>query len=368
VSDYQVLFYDGLTNLQTAEVSIFNRLEFNSVFNGVGRFTVEMPYDANAQLVTYGTKIMIYRNGSLVFSGRVTKWNRQFSDKGNLFTLTGEDENAVLANSLTFPVPLGPPYSAVEFDARSGIASTVMLAYVENNIGASARSDRRQVTCGPDYAYGVTVSEQARWERLLDVLKRVAEAGGGLGFRVVNSIFQVYLPETKPVLISLEMGNLFSYEYSVEAARANYIIVGGSETGTTRTFYEASDALSMTRYGRIESFVNRTDVSTAAMAASAMNEAIYTNSDKTLFSAVALETEATRCWTDYNLGDRVTVEADNLRITDVVREIRVKWNGQTGERIETAIGNSDGLKMDPILASLDANSRLSARVRRLETR
>jgi hypothetical protein len=104
------------------------------------------------------------------------------------------------------------------------------------------------------------------------------------------------------------------------------------------------------------------------MAGTAMSELIYNNSDKTSFSAVALETEGARVFIDYDLGDKVTVEADGMRITDLVQQIHVKLNGQQDERIEATIGNADKSRSDPIYGQIDANNRLSARVRRLETR
>ena len=375
MNKYTVWLTDIAGNI-LAPIEMYQKLELTSRFNAVGKFLLQMPYGSEAtQLAGYKTALRVERSeiGSMslpevIFRGRIRKWHRVRSKRENYFELSGVDENSILEETLALPVPLGPPYSLHEYDVKTGIAGSIMLAYVEANLGGIARTDRRQISTAPDYAYGANLTDQTRFEKLIDLLKRLSVAGGGLGFRVINGVFQVYMPETRAISFSIELGNISGYEYVEEAPTGNYFFLGGSGEGTARSFWEACDNISINRFGRIEQFINRSDIDTADKANVAIGDAIGQNADKNSIKLTVTECEGARYLENYYLDDRVYVEVDGFSLTDVIREATIKLDGRNGETVNITVGNSDNYRIDAISNQMANMSKSNSRIGRLEAR
>ncbi len=222
---------------------------------------------------------------------------------------------------------------------------------------------------------GTLVREWGRMDDLLELLQGIALRGGGLGFRVVRTgaalEFQVYEPSDKSdlVVFSKDNGTLDGFEVVEEAPAANYVIAGGSGSGTARAFVETSDPSSIVRWGRrIERFIDQQQTSDTGELFKACTEELTRNAERISISLQPAETEGLKPFTHYNLGDRVRVDLPDQTIVDVVRGFEITVTPD-GEAIKPVIGTSESLAAASPLAGMFARMReLESRLSALERR
>jgi hypothetical protein len=406
---YKIYVRDAYLN-RVAEVDDFKFLDMVLRFNSPSSWALDLPTDSFAarELIKPKAGIIVVRDGQTILSGMVTNRKRKWDSSGDITTVTGVDDTIWLARRLAYPVPNGPPYSASEYDVRTGAAETVMRQYVDYNAGANARSERRVpgLVLAADQGRGKTVTGRARFHVLLEILQSLALAGGDLGFRIVqvgkNLEFQVYEPsdKTKTAIFSPLLGNLREFEYSSDDAEANYVIVGGQGEGTARTFVERGDSASITKYGRIESFLDRRDTTDSTELNQAIDEELAQKAEQMSLSISPIDTEQLQFGRDYGLGDKVSVvithpneiveveeinyfiseyqavpfQNERIRkiqekidvIQDVVREVKISITPE-GESVVPSVGTPESLSSS-ILGIFDAVKKLHKRISNLERR
>ncbi len=343
---------------KVAQIDDFQSLDAVLRFNAPGTWVLELPSNTEAvQLLTnQKAGIVVEKDGKTLFSGPVTGINRKWDKDGDRYTINGYDDLIYLQRNLAYPVTSGPPYTAQDYDVRTGKAETIMKAYLNANIGSSAPSRRKiEITTGIDSGLGNTITGRARFQTLLELLTSLALMGGKLGFRVVqvnNALqFQVYQPSKKKnVVFSPTLGNLAAFEYTTEDPETNYVIVGGSGEGKARTILEEGDSTSISTYGRIETFLDRRDTTDTTELTQALDEELSSKSNQMSLSITPIDTDSLSFGTDYNLGDRATViltESDNPaffgNITDVISEVKISLTS-TGVEVTPTVGTPDSLK------------------------
>jgi hypothetical protein len=406
---YKIYVRDANLN-RVAEVDDFNSLDLVLRFNSPSSWVLNLPTDSFAarELIKQRAGIIVVRDGQTILSGMVTNRKRKWEVLGDVTTVSGVDDTVWLARRLAYPVPSGPPYTTAEHDVRTDKAETVMRQYVDYNAGPNARSERRvpRLTLAVDQGRGKTVTGRARFDVLIDLLSSLALAGGDLGFRIVqvgqNLEFQVYQPtdKTKTAIFSPLLGNLREFEYSSDDAEANYVIVGGQGEGTARTFVERGDSTSITKYGRIESFLDRRDTTDDTELNQAIDEELAQKAEKMSLSISPIDTEQLKFGREYGLGDKVSVVIthpneiiemeevyyflnffqvgpfynERLKkiqekidvIQDVVREVKISITPE-GETIQPSVGTPESLSSS-ILGIFDTVKKLKRRISNLERR
>jgi hypothetical protein len=157
------------------QVTEFTQLTIIPRFNAVGSFTLDMPTDCDAsrELIKDQTGIIVKKDGQTFFSGTVTSKKRSFSIDADNMTFSGNDDNWFIARMLAWPSVDGG-FNEQDYDVRTGPAETVMKQYVEYNIGPSAFPGRSMVTVDTDTGMGATVTGNARFDNLLDLLSSLA--------------------------------------------------------------------------------------------------------------------------------------------------------------------------------------------------
>lgn len=378
---YRIYIRDQYLN-KVGELTDFTKLELLPRFNAVGSFALDLPTDSFAarELVKPRAGIIVVRDGQAIFSGQVTSRKRQFDSNGDMLTLAGRDDMVHLARQLAYPVPSGPPYNSQDYDVKTGIAETVMKQYVDANIGPSARPERQKLAIGLDTGLGSVITGRARFHNLLDFLVSLAIQGGGLGFRVVqvdkSLEFQVYQPEdkTRTALFSPLLGNVSGFDYSSDDPEANVIIVGGTGEGMARIIWQGEWNESITKFGRVETFLDRRDTSDLSELDKAINEEFTNKAEKVSLNFTPIDTPSLSFGRDYGLGDKVSVVLTQpgevvtedivyrfvslyqsvktthefIRKTqnkfevvrDVVREVKITIDSN-GETIQPTVGNVD---------------------------
>lgn len=242
-------------------------------------------------------------------------------------------------------------------DNRSGVASTVMIAYVNANAGPGTLAKRQvaNLTLAADPSVGGQVTGVAREDTLLAFLQNLAlQSGDNITFDVQQTLnagsntmaFSCAAPadKTSNAIFSDEIGNLADYSYSGDWPTMNVAVVGdGSNTGTARNFLEVSDSASVATYGRVEGFVQgaaSTDYQTMLNAGSA---ALLQTKAATNLSILPVDTAGLQYQRDYNLGDKVTVYIEGQTIQDKLREVHIALTKGSGanapdELVTPAIG------------------------------
>lgn len=406
---YKIYVRDQYLN-RVAEVDDYQSLEMIPRFNAPGTWVLEIPTDSIAakEIIRPHAGIIVVRNGVTVLSGPVANRNRKWDINGDRTTVSGYDDTILLSRRLAYPVPLGPPYASQAYDVRTGIAETIMKEYVDANIGVQARSERQVVNfvSAVNQGLGEIVTGRARFHSLLELLSKLALSGGDLGFRVlqVNQTleFQVYEPanKTEEVFFSPLLGNLRDFEYSQEDPETNYVIMGGGGEGTARTFVELGHSASISKYGRIESFVDRRDTTDNDELEQSVDEELAEKVAKTSLRISPIDIEGCKFGTDYNLGDKVSIvltqpgERVNVEtiyyfisayqtvpvdikmvqkikeqlevIQDVVREVKITVNAE-GEVITPIVGTPESLS-HPIFGIFNRMKKFSNRISNLERR
>lgn len=355
------LYLRDPTLQREGQIDDFEKCEAIARFNDIGTWTVDVDGRAPlaAKLATPGYGIELVRDDTtVVMSGpmRHRVWSRD-GDQLQL-TVSGVDDMIWLKRRLAHPQPAtaAPPYNTNEYDVRTGVASTVLRAYVNANAGAGALAPRQVTGLGldTDPLAGTTVTGRARWQVLLQLLQELAIAGGNLGFRVTKSgtslLFQVYEPtdRTSSVILSTELGNLFGYDYESEASEVNYVYLGGGGEGTARTVREGSDSAEVTSWGRIEAFQDRRDTTDTGELDQEITKTLTEGVGKTGLSINPVDIDGMVFLQDYNLGDLVTYVIDGEPNTQIVREARITLTPdgpqQTIPGLNTA-GRNDVLRL-----------------------
>lgn len=357
---------------RTAQLEDFVNLTLVLRFAGVSSWTL---VNRGPAIVTDG--IVVVRDGVTLLSGPVTSDRRESRPDAVTQTLAGQDDTVWLRRTLALPVPSGPPYTAAEYDDRSGSAETVMRGYVDANLGPSASPARRLpgLTMPADQGRGGNVRGRARFTVLLELLQSLALAGGDIGFRIIQTgpgalQFQPVIPadRTGTAVFSSEVGNLSGYDYSRSDSDADYVIVAGQGEGTLRTFVEGGDTAAIAnRARRSETFVDRRDTNDTAVLTQVRDERLMEQKARTSLSITPIDTAAVRYGVDYLLGDRVSVVVDGVRITDVVREVTLTLDAGQGERLMPVVG-TPGASSPAVPDLFERMARQSRRVSTLERR
>lgn len=351
-------------SLPTYEVYVRNRdyqrldrldewrtLTFVQRWNDVGTWTLELDAETVAAgLLPTDGGIIVTRDGSSVFSGRVTERTRTV----RTVRYSGVDDNALLAGTLALPDPAGPPYP--EFYTDEDVASTVMRNLVFQNVSMEAsRVDRRVAALNlqvSDPLLGGTVLVRARFVNLLALLQEiaVAPAAGGLRFWIAQSdadpdevVFQIAesTDRSSSVVFSRRLGTIRDYADTFTAPEATYIyLAGGDEMDPDRTIVEGGNAAAQLDAGRrIEVFTDARDNDDSTELTQEHGALVAALTSTRKITVDVLESDSFQWGTDWDLGDTVTVlDADGAEYVDVIREVEVNLSPRDGARVTPLVG------------------------------
>lgn len=349
---YLIQARDASLNLQ-GEVGDWQQLDLVHRFNAPSSWALTFPPSSPvaATLAAPGAGIKITRNDVVILSGPVTRIERVWDAGTDSLVVSGVDDLIWLARRTARPEAPATTTATNEHDVRGpAVAETVLRQYVDVNAGPSALASRRVtgLTLAADGARGTTVTGRARFQNLLEFLAGLALSGGDLGFTIVQSgtslEFRVYQPQDRSstAVFSHDLGNLAGYSYVREAGAGNFAIVGGQGEGTARKFYEQGNSASIVHWGLSEFFLDRRDIPAAAVTelSQAATEELAARAQTTQLTLRPIDTDAATYLTDYAVGDRVKVLADDSTITDVVREVRIRYRQHEAEVITPTVGTA----------------------------
>ncbi|MFJ9982573.1 siphovirus ReqiPepy6 Gp37-like family protein [Streptomyces globisporus] len=382
----ELLVTDETLTVQGDPLSGWTNLDATKRFNEPASGTVKLPAtpDVMAQLQP-GNRLVVIRDGQVWTAGPMEvpadySWSVDQDPGNGSVTVAFSDDLAVLAGYITWPAPAAA-WTAQQGNTWRQLANanseTIIRTLVNENCGPGARTDRRipTLSLGTAAGVGTTTSVRTRFEPLLEVGRRVAIDGGGIGFRtqqIGGAIqFGCYAPAdlTGTARFSLGLGNLRSLRYKGSAPEATHVLVAGSETAgsTTRTFVERSDAAAAAAWWRVERYLDGSSETDADGELTAAGRAELAESAAPVeLATVTVDTPYLRAGVDYGLGDRVSVALPHgLEVTDVVRSIHLQATPDSGEYVSAVVGSPEATT-DPQMVRLVRT--LNRRLGRLETR
>lgn len=361
---------------------------FNCVlrYNSIGTWTLSLPANHRLQsaITSPGAGIVVTLLGNTLFSGPMTWYQttQTVTDQVGITQVTGLDDSVLLRDRLAYPTPSTADVTlqTSAYDARSGVAETVMKQYVNVNMGSLAPAARQasRFTTQGDFGRGVTVSGSARFDILYELLQGLAAAslqgGTALGFDVLQVgtgvQFQVYAPTDRSSLVRLDIANNLLTEtvYSTAAPKTTRAIVGGQGDAAARAFIERTSTTSLTAetaWGRrIESFVDARSSTTTAQLQTDGDDRLGTDGKAQITASVKpTDNTAMLFGRDWFLGDTVSVVIGSLTLAAVVTELAISVDVD-GVRLYGTIGEPKLQTYEQQILNIQAD--LASRLNNLE--
>ncbi|UDL14865.1 minor tail protein [Arthrobacter phage Sarge] len=319
-------------------------------FGGEAQVTFASNHNRAADILTEGARLVIEFPGLTLplMTGPVTEVQGQGPEGQSTVTVTIKDDSSILGETLGWQVPTAAisAQNTAEYRTYTGNAETIVKTMVQEQ--AITRFGH-PLTVAPNLNRGAVIpgGVKIRMHPLADRLFPAVEQAG-LGVRVYQSgaglVLDVYEPRTYTKEISEAAGTLRSWKWNRTNPTATHVVGGGKGEGTARTFRSASDAALATQYGRkIEVFTDARNGETNAEIDQSNSEVLFEAKPKSGLELELSETPYFRYGTVI-VGDRVTIRAGAMAITDVLRSATISWN------------RTDGLKVQPVLGKTENTS------------
>ena len=362
MSDLEVLVL-GPGRVLKGRVEDYTALTCTPRYCDVGTFSMTVPWDSpSGQLFTlsapFTDRLVIRRrsDAKVIMSGPVNRpaVARGGNDPAFALTVGGVSDEVWLAAREARPLPtaaIGSQTDAYDVTPATTVAETALRHYVNTNAGPGALSARQVaglVLEAVDGAKGTANAFSARFDNLLELLQRIALAGG-VGFRVrqdpnvgAQLLFSVYAPVDRRASLrfSWANNNLLASTYEVLAPTVNAAVSAGGGDGTARIFREVVGT-TVGDWGRFEQFIDQRQTTVVAELDTAAQTAITAGDAQAYVTFTPLDAPGYRYGADYDLGDLVTIEpVPGLTVVDRVREVLITDTpGVT--RYEPRVGGPD---------------------------
>lgn len=349
----------------TGLLDTWRSLEVVYKLNDVHTFRLTMARsDQQQDLITDTSGIVITRNAAVIFSGQVTK---SLSRTRRTVVAVGESDNVLLTQMMR-PVPAEAtaPFSA-DYDNRSGVCSTVLRALVNENIGPAAPALWKipALTMATDPVVGTTVTSQSAQDRLIDVLPRLAIAGGGLKFDILQSavavsnlVFSVTVPIDRSASVIFDVGLNSAEDYNDTRSwpPANYFFVAADDGyGKDRTVREGGNSASILKLGyKITAFEFMSGVTDVTKIEQRLAELVAGAVPTRKVELTAFPTANNQFIDHYNLGDIVMANVEGAPIPLPIVEVHMTLVPGEGVKIVPLIGDTGTSNDDKVVSQLQA--------------
>ena len=364
-------------------LSAFSRFSATLRFNEVGKWTLSGSTTGFCPLSDQDG-IIVYRDGIAFYSGIVTSViedvDESFEDGQVVsWTVDGLDDNALLARRILIPDPIGLDLAAASHQTIQDYSGNAIQRYVHTQAGTGAHTSRRvpNLTADSDHDLGPIKSFKARFQGLWDFAAEIASMNS-LGIRVIRDpitgqfIAKVYLPEDKSgsVIFAREFGNLRRWTRKREAPQANAVWVAGQGEMTDRAFSYLEDMASILKWGRIEAFKDRRDISNQEDGGATPQQVLDDAAQAFLESTQAMEgfelelapADGSVFGIDWGLGDIVTVRVGTSEFKAILSEVQIDY----AEGIETVTPNVGEINRGTIAKTYASIQAIRERVEVLE--
>ncbi|WP_185040898.1 Gp37-like protein [Curtobacterium sp. PhB172] len=326
-----------------------------------GTWSVTARNEGLRGLLVPGAGVILTRSdvsGSVVvMSGPVTSIQRG----ATVSTVSGVSDADILSGRIIYPDPTKAiTAQPAAYDNRSGPAETVLLGYVNANIGPGALTSRRvnSLRVPASQGRGKNVSIKGRLDLLSNTVGDVSESGS-LHVDVVHGEDTApYLGMTvRPVrdlTANIRFGAATNFtaglvgddwSYTLSRPTVTDAIVAGGGQGVNRLFVEKVDVTAETLWGmKVESLIDQRQTTDTAELTQAGTDALADGANPVAVSFTVTETADIKYRQDWRVGDRIGVSIDGMDLSNVVREVTTTVQTQAGSPTETVaamVGSRD---------------------------
>lgn len=376
---YTILITDKDLVEQGDPIASWTTLDVTLRFNepGSGLFTVPAHPWILEQLGA-GNRVIVNRHpdpipgeigaGEVLISGPIEGWLHERSDDGEnagvgMLRVDFADDLALVAAHVVYPNPaLTPAAQDVDSWTYTGNAEVALRNLVNLNTGPGALAARRvpHLALGTLTGVGssVTVTTQ-RMQPIGDVMRKIAEVGGGLGFKTRQTtagqiLFDVYDPPdvSNEVRFGFTLANLKYLATEVKAPTCTAAIVGGQGEGANRALIERVNTAEQATWGRYEKLVSRPGTASSDPDQPTLED----DGDKALADGAAtvrvaaniVDTPNQRYGQNYGLGSKVAIESGpGQQLVDIVSTVHLQAWPTAGEVVAATVG-SQAERTDPL--------------------
>lgn len=355
---------DPITDWETLDVTI----RFNEPSSGL--FTAPAYPEIVDQLVP-GCRVVVMRylddgdgsgyTGTILVAGPVEQWMVERADDGENsgvgnVTVNFADDLAKVVAREVYPDPaLAPADQVTDSWSFTGNAEEGLRQIVNLNAGPGALLARRVLQLALPSSAGVGTSVTITTDRMQpigDVMRQIADTGGGLGFRTRQSgtqiLFEVFAPVDRSgtVRFGFGLGNLKYLAYEVTSPKATTAIVGGQGEGADRFVTERNNVEDEAAWGRYETLVSRPG--TSATLDDDGDKQLGDDAATVRVAANVADTADQRYGVAYQIGDTAAIETGpGTQIADRVVTVHVQAWPTSGEVVQATIG-SQAAKTSPM--------------------
>lgn len=315
--------------------------------------------------------VVIYQGDELITSGPWTYLggDRTEEHPAGIITLAGVSDAIVIADRVAYPDPThaASNQTAAALDTRTGIAETVIRAYVAANIGSGAITARKlaALTQSADTGLGSTVTgaPDMGWN-LADLCTFLALVDG-LGWDVTpdgpDLVFGVFDPVdlSATVRYDFDEGDDSALHWEINAPLATRELTGSSATGTSKTYTEVADTAAETLWDRrVEKYADGGSTVSAVLTQTG-NAALVADEGTVLVQPTLVDLKGA------HLGDLVTCAYPIGDLVDRLQEIRHQVTADGKQIITPTVGPPSASAAPKTTAQIKT---LLARLTRLEAR
>lgn len=324
--------WDRIGSVDTFEFSGVERwLEAGEWSASCAATTVEWSHylnvdgDAVPYLPTDVDTVRLVRDGAIAFPGMVSAassgsggFERVSDVSGERWTWSGSDLWGLLSQRIVFPDPTSTTW-ALSHDVRTGVASSVVAAYLYNNAGLGALVDRRipGFTIA-DQVAGETGQWSARLVPLSDLVQRIctdAEIGCWLTVSFEGAVTATVggSRDLSERYVIADQGDFSTVKMRTVPASVTWTLAGGQGVGTARVFRTSTTPA--VGLERIEQFSDQASLSTTQeLQASATANTRLGAESFSVYGEVTDELAVTlRYGEQLQLGDLISIQVDGVR-------------------------------------------------------
>lgn len=217
-------------------------------------------------------RIAIFRDGKLQYCGYVNSKETKYDAKTRIYDweVSGLSDLGKLSDRLTYPDPAVTPPNPNDSYSATGLHSVILLNAIDINAGANANSNRRDEKLIISEQRPVGDTETIDW-KLDSLLKMVQDSLKSSEIQIhetwdlSNGTWDIKIGNPQDVsdkvIFSVDNGSISSWERTVTAPKANYLIVTGCQDDNKQYLYtRVYDQASIDKWGRIEGVVSRSDI------------------------------------------------------------------------------------------------------------
>ncbi len=364
-----------------------------------------------------GTGIVVFRDGDVILSGLASSIEAQYTASTEVWSwsVTGIDDIGLLARRVIYPDPTNSDPSvagAVPYTVTAKLETAVTKLINVNARTGSALNDRLipNLTTAESQGAGDEVTLSATFDELLEFILTALNDSNLVireSWKPSTGAFELRVEAAEDrsatVVFSTDNGTLAAWKHKQKAPEANVIIcrgmditpeaetteetadgtTDGTTTDTTTEETEtpkvyqwavAEDTESVAKWGRIEKYVERSDIVTIkdeeagteetpeevlARLQKAAAEELLNAEGKESWSLTVTPTDMTAWRSAWNLGDTVGFVADGEKMTAQIKEVKVSYANAV-ETVTPTIGTIERGELGEIF---DALGQLKRRIR-----